>query len=1210
VTAIAEPLVAAAGLRSSPYVGLQPYGEEDAVFFFGREAERKIISANLGASRLTVLYAESGVGKSSVLRAGVAHHLRSLAEQNALERGGPRVLPVVFANWPDDPVEGLTRAIREAAAQFDGGADLPAAPLDETIAAVNERLEARPMIILDQFEEYFRYHAAAANDSFAEQFVTVVNRPDLRAGFVVAVREDALARLDLFQGRIPDLLANYVRMDHLDVDAARAAIARPLEVYDAMLAERGDPRRGSVPSRAEPALVEQVLREVAAGEGDREGERSSGRRIETPHLQLVLRRLWDEECKAGSTELRLATLEAIGGAQRIIETHLDETMEMLTAEERDLAAHLFRQFVTPSGTKYAHTISDLVDLTDQPEAGIAAVLDQLARPGSQILRAVAPAPGKSDGYRYEISHDVLGRAVLDWRRRHEEEEKDRRVVEAEEEAREANEKHLKERRRARIFRGLMIASLVLLGLSIAAGVYAYRARVHANEEAELAASSAVGRKASTLLDQKYRTDAAVLAAFEAYRLEPTFEARRAVLAGLQSDPSLGGELAGHYWTLSAVAFSPNSQLVATGSDDGTVRLWNAGTREPIGNALLPSGGIADLVFLDDTRLAVGSDDVSIWDVTQPESPHRLSRVGSRSISALGTSISALDYARDAKVLVVGGAEYSRSELWDVRDPAKPAHLRTLETEPNAVDDIAISADGTKVAAVDKHGLNVWGSGRRPTVRGGDFSAVAFTPDGETLATGGKGSYNGGIRLWDVRDPSRPHVKRDLDGHLNSVKSLAFNDDGSLLLSAGNDKAVLLWDVDTGLPLGGPRTHTARVAAVAFAGDGHFASAGRDWVARIWEVGGSPLAIALGSATEGSADAVAIAAGGLIAGVGYQGGDALRVLLWKKQALRAGEPNRARPLKDPGNHDPATVVAAGDILAVATDDGVAIWRVAGGRPQKLPGRLPVEGTVVAISPDGKRLASANDYNEDEDQIAGRVSLWDLEHPERRSPLAQVRVSKNTITDLAFSGDGKLAAAINNGNVRLLDVSRDALVIRSTLLHAHVRSTLSVAFAPDNSTLATGGWDDQIVLWNVRDPKRPDRLRGSPPPQPNTINDLAFSHDGRLLAAGIGNGDTVLWDVQRRESLGSPLSTSPGKSSPDGSVTSLEFAPDDRYLVAGGNNIPLVVWSSVLWSDDFETLRKNVCAIVDRDLTKAEWADFFADTPFEGKWRPTCSGEDNR
>jgi hypothetical protein len=87
--AVAEPQVVGARLRSSPYVGLQPYGEDDSVFFFGREAERKILSANLGASRLTVLYAESGVGKSSVLRAGVASHLRRLAEQNAVERVGP-----------------------------------------------------------------------------------------------------------------------------------------------------------------------------------------------------------------------------------------------------------------------------------------------------------------------------------------------------------------------------------------------------------------------------------------------------------------------------------------------------------------------------------------------------------------------------------------------------------------------------------------------------------------------------------------------------------------------------------------------------------------------------------------------------------------------------------------------------------------------------------------------------------------------------------------------------------------------------------------------------------------------------------------------------------------------------------------------------------------------------------------------------------------
>ena len=91
-------------LPATPYKGLMPYTEEDAPFFFGREAEREIITANLMASRLTLLYGASGVGKSSVLRAGVVHHLRQLAQQNLAERGTPEFAVVVFSSWRDDPL--------------------------------------------------------------------------------------------------------------------------------------------------------------------------------------------------------------------------------------------------------------------------------------------------------------------------------------------------------------------------------------------------------------------------------------------------------------------------------------------------------------------------------------------------------------------------------------------------------------------------------------------------------------------------------------------------------------------------------------------------------------------------------------------------------------------------------------------------------------------------------------------------------------------------------------------------------------------------------------------------------------------------------------------------------------------------------------------------------------------------------------------------
>src|SRR5437660_6474664 len=98
-----------------PYKGLMPYSDskEDAQFFFGREQKQEIITANLMASRLTLLYGPSGVGKSSVLRAGVAYHLQQQAEQFLNEGRVPEFAVVVFDSWRDDPVAALTQQIEE-----------------------------------------------------------------------------------------------------------------------------------------------------------------------------------------------------------------------------------------------------------------------------------------------------------------------------------------------------------------------------------------------------------------------------------------------------------------------------------------------------------------------------------------------------------------------------------------------------------------------------------------------------------------------------------------------------------------------------------------------------------------------------------------------------------------------------------------------------------------------------------------------------------------------------------------------------------------------------------------------------------------------------------------------------------------------------------------------------------------------------------------
>jgi hypothetical protein len=94
-----------------PFIGLRPFGEAEAAFFFGRDDDRRIIAANLRANRLTLLYGPSGVGKSSILVAGVAHDLREQARRNRSRRGAPQFAVVVFDSWKDDPVAGVLQAV-------------------------------------------------------------------------------------------------------------------------------------------------------------------------------------------------------------------------------------------------------------------------------------------------------------------------------------------------------------------------------------------------------------------------------------------------------------------------------------------------------------------------------------------------------------------------------------------------------------------------------------------------------------------------------------------------------------------------------------------------------------------------------------------------------------------------------------------------------------------------------------------------------------------------------------------------------------------------------------------------------------------------------------------------------------------------------------------------------------------------------------------
>ena len=272
----------------SPYRGLAPFDESELAgrLFFGRERETEIVTANLIASRLTVLYGPSGVGKSSLVRAGVARRVRELGARRAVARG-PDLACVVFASWAvDDPVRTLADAIAETVRPL-VSPTAPEPPAGASLADVAEHwssvLDGDLCLVLDQLEEYFVYHTGGPGSLLAE-LPEVVTRPALRASVLLSVRDDELARLGALKERLPGVFANARRLERLDRDAARAAVLGPLQRWNEL-------HPAAEPVDIEPELVDAVLEQAGAGDGTH---------VEAPYLQLVMERIWHEEPARGS----------------------------------------------------------------------------------------------------------------------------------------------------------------------------------------------------------------------------------------------------------------------------------------------------------------------------------------------------------------------------------------------------------------------------------------------------------------------------------------------------------------------------------------------------------------------------------------------------------------------------------------------------------------------------------------------------------------------------------------------------------------------------------------------------------------------------------------------------------------------------------------------------------------------------------------------
>ena len=1093
--------------------------------------------------KLTVIHGPSGVGKSSIVLAGLVPALknRSLGDRLTLP-----VIVQVYTDWVRELATSLAEAGRGDHEIGQGGeiyrliANLVSNPellIDKILEQLRENADHNllTVLIFDQFEEFFIGHTNQADRKLFYQFL----RDCLNLSFVkviISIREDYLHYL---------LEAEKFNLESIENNILDKKIRYPLGNFS--LADAHAVIQ-SLTERAhfylESALIDQLVPDLA-------GELGEVRPIE---LQVVGAQLQAENITT------LAQYQERGPVEKLAERFLEKAIKDCGPENEQAAWLILHLLTDENHNRPLKTRAELVIESAIDTQQLDLILQILEKSGLIFLFPEIPTN------RYQLIHDYLVdfirqkeqmnlRNELEELRRKDRLSQDKiqqlirekalqsqlekatkKEVEATEKQRKTEErlnqvlrKNLLEARLIGV--ALMIVTMIAGGL----GVWAVFSETNAHLIALTASSEALG-----VSNRKFD---ALLKSLSAGRelkqsLGITTETRMRAIAALQQtvyEVREYNRLTGHKDWVSSINFSPNGQLIASASKDKTIILWRKNGKY-IKTLPEHEAGVYSVKFSPNGQmLASASEDktIRIW---HPDGTlirtlkGHIDRVHSISFSPDSQTIASASedktiklWSKDGKLLqtlsghnhwVLGVSFSPNGQLLASASRDKTIKiwrkdgtlLKTIAAHNQPVLDVSFSPDGQIIASASADNtIKLWRpDGTLIKTLSGHSDAVinvSFSPDGNKIASA---SADNTIKIWTAKGTfikSSSNQKKllndkwsmvtveTLQGHGKMVAGVSFSPDGKTLASASADNTIKLWRIDGGMlqPIKG---HTQPVSSVSFAPNGQIiATASWDNTLKLWRRDGVLLK-------------TIPAHNQPVTNVSFSPHGKLIATTSSDKTIKLWQINGTLYKTLTGHQDRVTSISFSTngklIASSSTDKTIKLWHADGTSYKTLIGHQ-AEVWGVNFSPDGQLLASAS-----EDKT---VKLWTRDG----KLINTLNGHTEPVNWVTFSPDGTLiASASNDGTVNIWSKNGEL----SNTLKGHNGSVNWVTFSPDGTLIASASADKTVNLWTRRDGHLIDSLQG----HQDAVFAVSFSPDGKLIASASKDETVILWSLDLDDLLG--------------------------------------------------------------------------------------------